>query len=620
MSSRVQLIVPSPTASTITNRTPIKEEVEVCVIGMGFSGMAITYNLRKNGFHSIRSFEKGKDVGGTWYWNKYPGCACDIDSYQYSYKFSKELEQEWTWSRRYGKQPEILKYANYVADKFDLRSNTLFETSVNSSIYDETTKKWIVRTDKGDEIHCRFLFLANGALSSPATPGIHISNEFKQRASHFHTHNFNHEIDLKDKVIGIIGTGSTGTQAIPELANVAKKLYVYQRTPAWCAPRKDKEMTKEEEMEIKKDYEYYRLGRLRESSGNLAGNSGLSDVVRDAGEEMPSANKKEPGRYQQLAEQIASDPEAQKMAQEAGGFGTAFSFGAADEDTEANVEAAFGPLNDMKVNQRLQEHLSAKIKEVVHDPDIANALTPDYPVACKRLCITDEYWPTFNKPNVKLYNLKGLSINQVGKNGPEDADGMPLYDEPLDVLITATGFNAMTAGADGSQIGVVQGKNGLTLGEKFKDGYQTYLGMLTKDFPNLFHMVGPQSASVLANMISAGEQQAEWFVDLMVHMRENGFESVDVIEKYEKEWSEHCAEMTKNTVWGGVGGGCRSWYNKANVAERNKDGELLIDVKATGGGDVLVYTGGETLYNEKIEEWKYKGLQFQQHFSMWDRN
>ena len=143
---------------------------------------------------------------------------------------------------------------------------------------------------------------------------------------------------------------------------------------------------------------------------------------------------------------------------------------------------------------------------------------------------------------------------------------------------------------------------------------------LTKDFPNLFHMVGPQSASVLANMISAGEQQAEWFVDLMVHMRENGFESVDVIEKYEKEWSEHCAEMTKNTVWGGVGGGCRSWYNKANVAERNKDGELLIDVKATGGGDVLVYTGGETLYNEKIEEWKYKGLQFQQHFSMWDRN
>jgi len=537
-------------------------------VGSGFSGMMLSQRLREVGVASVRVYEKGGDVGGTWYWNRYPGCACDIDSHLYSFSFSKELDQDWTWSRRYGRQPEILDYARFVAEKFDLKRSALFWTEVTSAIYDEGQRLWVVRTNRGDCTRARFLFLANGALSSPTIPNIKGVEKF--RGTSFHTHDWNHAIDMAGKRVGVIGTGSTATQAIPELAKVVKHLTVFQRTPAYCAPRKDEPMDPEVDRQIKANYQEYRLGRFQATRGQAGGNAGLSDLEKAVA--------------------------AKETLREAGGVGIIFSDAGKEGEDLSAAKYALGPLNNPKANMRLQEHIRSTIAETVKDPEVAQALTPHYAIGCKRLCITDDYWPTFNRDNVTLVDLKGQSITEVTESGPRGPDGT-VYE--LDALVYATGFEmsgALTAGMD------IRGRGGRGLEDKWREGgVSTYLGMLTQGFPNMFIMVGPQSASVLSNMVNAIEHQAFWLCRLVRELLDKGYTEVDADPNAELAWVRHCSDITAKTVWGGVGGGCTSWYTKENL---RVDGAARV----SGGPmaphqQVLPYTGGLEEYVLDVKKW-----------------
>jgi cation diffusion facilitator CzcD-associated flavoprotein CzcO len=491
-------------------------DFDAVIVGAGFAGMYMLHRLRGKGF-SARVLEAGKGVGGTWYWNRYPGARCDVESVQYSYQFSRELEQDWEWSERYATQPEILKYANTVADRFDLRRDIQFETKVTKATFDERDNVWLVETDKGDRLIARFVITAMGCLSSPNTPKIAGLADFKGPT--YHTGNWPHEgVDFTGKTVGMIGTGSSAIQSIPIIAQQAKHLTVFQRTANYTIPAHNQPLDPAYVRKIKASYPEMRK-RAKTKPAGIDFEINMQSAI-----ETPEAERT--ARFQERWDY--------------GGLGFMASF----SDLLLNDDS----------NRTAQEFVKAKIREVVKDPVTAEVLTPRNIIGCKRLCVDTGYWATFNRPNVTLVDIRDEPIEKITPTGVR-ARGRQ-YD--FDCLVLATGFDAMT----GALLKVdFRGRGGVMLKEKWGEGPKTYLGLTVVGFPNLFMITGPGSPSVLTNMLPSIEQHVDFIADCLEALRTKGVEVIEPTENAEEMWTGEVGNSASITLRST----CSSWYVGANI-------------------------------------------------------
>jgi cyclohexanone monooxygenase len=500
-----------------TNIAHVTDEVDVVVVGAGFGGMYALYDLRRRGFR-VRVFERGSGVGGTWFWNRYPGARCDIESMEYSYSFDEQLQQEWTWSQRYPTQPEMLAYAEHVADRFDLRRDITFETGVDGAEWDEASDLWLVRTDTGEQIAARFLVLATGVLSATRVPEFAGLERF--RGEVHHTARWPAEgVDVTGKRVGVIGTGSSGIQVVPQLAAQAARLTVFQRTANYSIAAENDPLTEEQIREVRANYPAIREKARRSFTGSTV------PIHRQSALAVPEEERR-----------------AQFEARwKLGGFAFLGSFDDVMRDLDANALAA--------------DFVREKIRAVVRDPAVADLLTPtDHPIGSKRICVDTDYFATFNRPTVRLVSVREHPIEEITETGL--VTGGEHHD--LDVLVLATGFDAMTGSFTRLDI---RGRGGRTLAEKWGDGARTYLGLQTAGFPNLFTMTGPGSPAVLCNMFLAIEQHVDWIGRLLSTMREQGHDVVEPTETAEEEWTAHVDQAADATLYKHA----NSWYVGSNV-------------------------------------------------------
>ncbi len=491
-------------------------DVDVAVVGAGFAGMYMLHRLRGFGF-SVRVLEAGSGVGGTWYWNRYPGARCDVESMQYSYQFSDDLQQEWNWSERYAPQSEILRYAEHVADRFDLRRDIRFDTSVISARFDEDACRWIVETDAGDAIAARYVVMATGCLSAPNTPTFKGLESFA--GPRYHTGYWPKAgVDFTGRRVGVIGTGSSAIQSIPLIAEQAEHLYVFQRTPNYAVPAHNAPLDPDYVRGVKADYAGMRA-RARNMPPAL-------DYVFNPQSALDASEDERRRQYEQ------------RWAD--GGLAFMGAFGDLLLDEAANDTAA--------------EFVRGKIREIVHDPEVAERLSPDNVIGCKRLCVDTGYYATYNRPNVTLVDVSKTPIDEITPTGLTVA-GRP-YD--FDDLVLATGFDAMT----GALLRIdISGRGGLKLKDKWHGGPRTYLGLAVNGFPNLFTITGPGSPSVLTNMLPSIEQHVEWIADCLVHQRKHGHATIEAETAAEDAWVRHVndtADLSLRST-------CSSWYVGANV-------------------------------------------------------
>ena len=491
---------------------------DAVVVGAGFAGMYMLYRLREHGYRAV-VFERADDVGGTWYWNRYPGARCDVESLEYSYSFSDELQQEWEWSERYSGQPEILRYANHVADRFDLRCDIEFETSVLSARYQDDELNWHITTDRGETVVARHLIMATGCLSSTNLPDIEGISDFQGEI--YHTGQWPHErVDLQGKRVGIIGTGSSAIQAIPHLAKEAKELAVFQRTPNFSIPARNREADADEVDSVKRDYRAFRELNRTAPAAIRGTMPGRNESVLDVSEY--ERNKEMHKRW------------------EHGGF----AFMGAFNDLGLNKEA-----NDIAA-----EFVRERIREIVDDPDIADTLSPDNVIGCKRLCLDTEYYATYNLPHVKLIDINKDPIECLTNGGVKTES----TEFEFDVVVFATGFDAMT----GTLLRIdIRGKDAQTLEQKWAEGPKTYLGLTTANFPNLFMISGPGSPSVLTNMIVSIEQHVDWIAACLNYMRERDLRAINADMTAEEEWVAYVNAIAGMTLYPT----CNSWYLGANI-------------------------------------------------------
>ena len=506
-------------SSTNQDRT----HFDVVVVGAGFAGCYMLHRLRSMGL-AVRVFEIGAGVGGTWYWNRYPGARCDIESMEYSYQFSEDLQQEWDWSQRYASQPEILAYLNHVADRFDLRRDIQFETRVTRAYFDESTRRWNIglhtESDGDKSISAQFYIMATGCLSSTNTPDFPGLDEYK--GDWYHTGRWPHEgVDLSGKRVGVIGTGSSAIQSIPLIAVEAQHLTVFQRTPNYSIPAHNAPIDPDLKARVKADYRGFRARNSRMPFGAFADVEGREETA--------------------LA---ASETELEEHYDhwwKIGGLTFLASYGDLLFDENANATAV--------------KYVRQKIMDAVDDPAVASILIPDQIFGCKRLCVDSGYFKTFNRPNVDLVDIKKAPIQEITPKGLRTSDA----EYPLDVIVFATGFDAMT----GALLGVdIRGRNGQTLRDKWREGPRTYLGLGTAGFPNLFTITGPGSPSVLANMVPAIEQHVNWIADCIEYLRIAGLREIEATIDAEDAWVEHVNEIADMTLFPS----CNSWYLGANIA------------------------------------------------------
>jgi len=484
-------------------------ELDAVIVGAGFSGLYGLHKLRGLGLRA-RVFEAGTGLGGTWFWNRYPGARCDVESMEYSFKFDEALQQEWVWSERYSTQPEILSYLNHVADRFDLHRDIALETRVTEAHFDERTARWNVRTDCGDRVSAKFCIMATGCLSSTNTPRFPGLDAFAGRV--FHTGQWPQEpVEFTGRRVGIIGTGSSAIQAIPIIAGQARHLFVFQRTPNYSVPAQNEPLDLEMQARIKAKYgELRRLGSQMPFGFDVKFNEksalGVSDEQRWLHGGLPFL-----GAYADLL----------------------FS-------KEANETAA--------------EFLRLKIREIVRDPEIVALLSPQDVVGCKRLCSDTGYFETFNRSNVTLVDVKSALIEAITPTGLRTAKQEYAFED----LILATGFDAMT----GSLLRIdIRGVGDATLAERWAEGPCTYLGLSTVGFPNLFMITGPGSPSVLSNMVGSIEQHVEWIADCIAHLRAHGLSRIEATPEAQRDWVAHVNEVADSTLYPR----CNSWYLGANV-------------------------------------------------------
>ena len=530
------------TADTVTRPERPAEAgtvFDAIVVGAGFAGMYMLHRLRGLGF-SARVYEAGGGVGGTWYWNRYPGARCDVESMQYSFSFSEELDQEWNWSEKYAPQSEILSYANHVADRFDLRRHIVFDTRITSATFDEAENCWRVETDRGDKVSAKFCVMAVGCLSAPNRPSFKGLEDF--RGAIYHTGEWPHEgVDFTGLRVGVIGTGSSAIQSIPIIAQQASALTVFQRTATYSVPARNEKLTPEYRQSIKADYPALRA-KAR---------------ARPTGFYFP---------FNMKPALEASPEERKKQYEEAWARGGLPFLG------------AYGDLLFEKAaNDTIADFARRKIRSIVKDPKTAQLLCPDNILGCKRLCVDTGYFETYNLPHVRLVDVSKTPIERFTENGIE-VNGV---EYPLDAVVCATGFAAMTGSFDKIRI---TGRKGLTLAEKWRAGPCAYLGVASVGFPNLFMITGPGSPSVLASMIQAIEQHVDWMADCMGHLRDIGAQTIEPVLENEDAWVEHVNEVS--TV--SLRSTCSSWYVGANIPGRPRV--------------FMPYIGGFPVYVQKCNE------------------
>jgi cyclohexanone monooxygenase len=491
---------------------------DVVVVGAGFAGMYMLHRLRGLGF-SVRVYEQGSGVGGTWYWNRYPGARCDVESMQYSYSFSDELQQEWDWSERYAPQPEILKYANYVADKYNLRADIQFGARVDRAAFDEDENIWSVATSDGKTVAAKFVVLATGCLSNARMPDIKGLGGFEGQV--YHTGNWPLErIDFTGLRVGVIGTGSSAIQSIPVIDEQAKHLTVFQRTPNFSIPAHNAPLTAEERDAFRANYP-----EIRRFAREVARN-GIYTEMPDRGALEDGDNERR-AKYEQRWQR--------------GGL----TFMSVYNDLALNKAA----------NDTAADFVREKIAEIVGDSETARLLQPtSYPIGTKRICIDTEYFATFNRPNVTLVDIKSNPIDEILPHAVRTGG----KDREVDALVLATGFDAMTGSV--AKIDIT-GRDGLTLNRKWAEGPKTYLGLMSAGFPNLFIITGPGSPSVLSNMIVSIEQHVDWISDCIAYMRDHGFDSLEAEKDAEDKWVAHVNEVAFSTLYPQA----NSWYMGANI-------------------------------------------------------
>jgi cyclohexanone monooxygenase len=489
---------------------------DVVIVGAGFAGMYMLHRVREMGL-SARVFEAGSGVGGTWYWNRYPGARCDVESVQYSYQFSDALQQEWDWTERYATQPEILRYANHVADRFDLRRDIQFDTRVKAAAFDEAAGQWVIDVSDGTRVAATFCIMATGCLSSTNTPKFKGLDRFG--GDRYHTGQWPHEeVDFTGQRVGIIGTGSSAIQSIPLIAQQAAHLFVFQRTPHYTVPAHNAPLDPNFRRAVKADYAAMR-NRARQMPNGLDYRFNAASALEVTAEER---RREYEARWAQ--------------------GGTTFMGAFADL------------LSSQAANDTAADFVRGKIRETVHDPKIAQALSPRDIIGCKRLCVDTDYWETFNRPNVTLVDVRDTPIEEITREGLKV--GTRHYQ--LDAIVFATGFDAMT----GALLKIdIRGRDGRTLEEKWREGPRTYLGLAMAGFPNLFTITGPGSPSVLTNMLPSIEQHVEWIADCLRYMREHRFRRVEPSSEAEDAWVAHVSAVAGTSLRSA----CSSWYIGANV-------------------------------------------------------
>ena len=518
-------------------------DVDVVVVGGGgVAGLYLLYRLRGLGLN-VTAFEAGSDVGGTWYWNRYPGCRCDVDSLEYSYSFANDLQQEWHWPERYGTQPEILKYVNHVADRFDLRRYIQFNTRVTSAVFDANSNLWTVTTDQNDMIRATFCVMATGNLSTPRKPDFPGIDDFE--GEWYHTGLWPHEgVDFTGLRVGVIGTGSSGVQSIPYIAAQAQHLHVFQRTANFSLPARNGPMNVQTELTHKAEYP----ARRKAAYDTPFGIAGYPPPDKSA-LEVPADER----------DQIYEDKWAE---------GGSISFLYAFNDLLTNKAA----------NDTASEFVRQKIRSMVKDQEVAELLAPHtHPMGTKRLILDTNYYETYNRDNVALVDVKSAPIEEITKTGLRTTQSS--YE--LDAIVFATGFDAMT----GAMLDIdIRVKDGASLKEAWSAGPRTYLGLMIAGFPNLFTITGPGSPGVKSNMMLSIEQHTNWIVDCLQHLRSRHHRRIEVEPEAEESWVAHVREVADSTLYPLA----NSWYMGANIP-----GKPLI---------FMPYVGGVQLYKKKCDE------------------
>ncbi|MEA2774837.1 MAG: hypothetical protein QOF90_243 [Acetobacteraceae bacterium] len=503
----------------MANKSGRAGDLDALVVGAGFAGLYQLICLRDRLGLSVQVLEAGDGVGGTWYWNRYPGARCDSESHAYCYTFSKELAQEWDWSERYPEQPEIMRYLNLVADRFDLKRHIRFNTRVTAAHYDEAANRWNVHTEAGEQFIAKFLITAVGCLSTANVPNIPDLERFE--GSWYHTGQWPHEgVDFTGKRVGQIGTGSTGIQAAPVIAETAAHLTVFQRTANYSVPARNAPLTPEFKRYIKEH----------------------AADIRDV---MHATRNGQPFHIsERLA--LATPPDEREALYEAAWEKGGLQFRAAFEDLMVKKEA----------NDTAADFIRRKIRKIVKDPVTAAKLSDiDHPFATKRPPIDTNYFETFNRANVTLVDVKANPIERITPSGIRTSEA----EYPLDIIVFATGFDAMT----GPMLHMgITGRDAKSLAEAWEAGPRTYLGLQVAGFPNLFSVTGPGSPSVLCNMPVAIEQHAEWIADCIAHMRAHGLERIEPTPEAVDNWVEQVNAVASATL---LPLATSSWYLGANV-------------------------------------------------------
>ena len=525
---------------------------DVVIIGAGFAGMYALHRIREMGL-SVRVLEGAEGVGGTWWWNRYPGARVDFPSAPYyAYTFSEELLQEFEWQERQPSQAEVLKYLNFVADKLDLRRDIQFSTWVTGAAFDESDSRWKLETAAGETVDAQFLICAMGSLSDPNKPPIPGIDDFA--GDILHTGRWPHEeVDFAGKRVGVIGTGSSGIQSIPEIAKACGHLTVFQRTPQFSIPAGNRPVKPEEIAYARENWERCKNNMASTPFGmpyDLSERSALDDT---------------PEQRNAVYESLWQE----------GGLHMLFN---SYYDLMLNKEA----------NDTLADFIRAKIREIVDDPATADKLMPDYILGTKRQVIDDGYFATYNRDNVELVDLRQDPIERMTAGGVTTQSG----EHPLDILVLATGFDAVT----GTLLRLnPQGRDGVHLADAWRERFYTYLGMAIPGFPNLFMVHGPQSPSVLFNMPYGGERESDWIRNCIAHMRDNNIASVEPAPGVDEAWAENVDQAAQKTLFHGTD----SWYSGANIEGKHRQ--------------FIVHLGGQDYFNTltEVAENGYEGFQFE---------
>lgn len=537
----------------VERQSSVDLEIDTAVVGAGFAGLYMLHRLRGLGF-SARIYEAASGVGGTWFWNCYPGARCDVESLEYSYSFSEELQREWQWTERYASQPEILRYLNYVTDRFDLRRDIQFDTRVTSAVFDEIGNRWTIQTDRGDKVSAKYYVMATGCLSVPKLPEYKGLETFQGRS--YHTARWPSEgVDFTAQQVGVIGTGSSGIQAIPIIARQAAHLFVFQRTPNFSIPAHNRPLSPQVTDDWDANRSEYRQ-RARTSLFGLLIEQGVKSAMEVDRDDRDSEYER---RWQR------------------GGLAMYGAYADLLFNKESNDTAA--------------EFVRSKIRRIVDDPATADMLVPnDYPLGTKRMCVDTGYYETFNRDNVTLIDTRATPIEEITPAGVRTSQAEYM----LDSLVFATGFDAMTGALTSIDI---RGRGGVSLKQKWSAGPRTYLGITIAGFPNMFVITGPGSPSVFSNMVVSIEQHVDWIAEFLAYLRQQRIASTEATEDAENAWVAHVNEVGQSTL-------CplaNSWYMGANVPGKPRV--------------FMPYIGGVGAYRQKcdeVAEHGYEGFAFRQ--------